>query len=263
VRGPGAGRLLVLLVVLLGVALGLSSWPAAAATRTVTLTSSGPSPQSVTIATGDRISFVNSDSGSHTISSNAGAWSFRATIRPGASATTPAFSTAGHFGYSDVYFITVVQQNVDGSIDVKAAPPSPTPKPTTTRSPTPQPSSSPTRTASPRPSSAASTSASPAATASGLAIGPGIRLGVPPTGAPSGLPPQVAPSETYLATSPPGSVAYGPTSQIVQSSAHRFGLPVLLALLAAVGVLSLLVRLLLAEPPAAPEAPAVRRTPES
>lgn len=235
---------------------------AGAATATVTLNSNGPTPQRITINRGDRVTFVNQDTGSHTITNNAGAWTFRATIRPGASATTPSFSSGGQFGYSDVFFIAVVQQNVNGFITVRApsSTASPTPKPSATRSPTPKPKPSATRGPTPQPAaSSASPTSSP--TPSGVAIVPGIG-GLPSIITSGGPTPNVAPPESAQVSGTPAVVAYGPKSEIAQSSAHRYGLPVVLALVAVVGVLSLLVRLLLAEPAATTGDAASRRTEE-
>jgi plastocyanin len=243
------GSLLLLLLGVLAVAT-----PAHAATRTVVLDENGPSPRSVTINAGDKVAFVNHDSVSHTISDNAGPWSFHSTIRAGGSATTGPFSRAGHYGYNDAFVVAVFQQNVDGSIEVRAAAPSPTPKPTATKSASPKPTA--TRSGSPSPSATASRSASPTPTASASqSPTPTATLGtVPPAPVPTTSEPKPA------VASPAGSptVAYGPTSEIAQSSAHRYGIPVLLALLAAAGVLSLLVRFLLAQP--AGMTPASRRT---
>jgi plastocyanin len=238
---------------------GLSS-PSSAATRTVTLTNNGPSPATVTINAGDRVTFVNADSTGHTVTDNAGPWSFRASIAPGRSATTSAFTTAGHYGYNDSFFVTVVQQNVEGSIEVRAAAPSPRPtvkpttKPTPSRTPSPSTSASVTRSSSPTPDPSDSPSATPTATPS-PSIGALPVLTLPPTPGPT---PAVAPSVAPPVASPTAAIAYGPVSEIAQPSAHRYGLPVLLALLAAAGVLSLLVRFLLAQP--AGETAAVRRT---
>lgn len=240
------------------VLVGLSQ-PASAAARTVTLTNSGPSPASITINAGDRIVFVNADDTNHTVTDNAGPWSFRASIAPGRSASTGAFSSAGHYGYNDSFFVTVVQQNVEGSIEVRAAPP-PTPKPTVkptakpSPSRTPAPSASATRTPSATPSPSATATATPTGTetvAPSPSIGTLPVITLPPTTGPT---PAVAPP----VASPTAAIAYGPVSEIAQPSAHRYGLPVLLALLAAAGVLSLLVRFLLAQP--AGETAAVRRT---
>lgn len=240
----------LLLVGVLLLAVALLVGPARAATGTVTLSSSGPAPQTITVNRGDSVRFVNQDNGNHTITSNAGAWTFRAVIAPGASATTPAFRSAGSFGYSDVWFITVVQQNANGSVTVRAPAPSPTPKPTATHSPSPKPSA--TRSPTPR-ATTTSPTPSPTVSPSGLAIGPPIG-GLPSITPSAGPTPNVAPPGSSSAT--PAAVAYGPKSEIAQSSVHKYGLPVLLALFAAVGVLSLLLRVLLVE------APAVRRTGE-
>lgn len=231
-----------LLALLVGGFLALVQTGAQAATHAVTLTSNGPSPQTVTINRGDTVTFANADSVNHTITHNAGAWSYQATIRPGASSTTPAFRTAGQYGYSDQFFVLLVRQQVDGFVSVRAPAPSPTPSPTKSRTPSPTPSPTPTKSPTPQPTTPSPT---PSASPSGIAIGPGI--GGLPSLTPSGGPtPNVAPPETSSAA--PGVVAYGPKSELAQSSAHRFGLPVLLALLGVVGALSLLVRLLLAEP---------------
>ncbi|MCU1588124.1 MAG: hypothetical protein JWN31_1617, partial [Frankiales bacterium] len=247
------------------------SLPSSAATRTVTLTNNGPSPASITLNAGDRVTFVNADNGSHTVTDNAGPWSFRASIAPGRSASTPAFSAAGHYGYNDAFFVAVVQQNVDGAIEVRAAAPSPTPKPTV--KPTVKPTGRPTPTRTPSPSASAGRTPSPTPRASDEpSPSPSVtntqRLGtvpvltLPPTPGPT---PAVAPPVVPPVVSPTAVTAYGPVSEIAQRSAHRYGLPVLLALLAAAGVLSLMVRFLLAVPAGsgtepAGETAAVRRT---
>ena len=255
---PAAGRRIALCLLLaapLLLLLALLATPAAAATGRVTLASNGPTPQTITINRGDTVTFVNQDNSSHTITSNAGAWSYRATIPAGASATTPPFRSAGQFGYRDTYFVALFEQNANGYVSVRApsSTASPTPKPSATKSPTPSPKPSPTK--SPRGS--ATPTASP--TPSGLVIAPGIG-GLPTPGVIGGPTPHVAPSESASPT--PTSVTYGDKAAIVQSSPHGFGVPVLLALLAALGVLSLIVRLLLAEPAALTAEPASRRTGE-
>ena len=234
--------------------------PAGAATRTVTLNGSGPSPRSVTINVGDRVSFFNDDSVSHTVTDNAGPWTFRATLRPGTSAVTPAFSRAGHYGYNDAFVVTVFQQNVDGAIEVRSTAPSPTPKPTATQTATPKPSA--TRSASPSVSPRATSAPSPSGSASAAPTDSPRATAVPTVTLGTVSPePEPSASESAPAVASPGgspTIAYGPTSQIAQGSAHRYGLPVLIALLAAAGVLSLLVRFLLAQP--AGGTPASRRT---
>jgi hypothetical protein len=90
----------------------------------------------------------------------------------------------------------------------------------------------------------------------GVAVPPPISGGVVPTPAATptlGPVPQVAPPGTR--PSPPTAgqavqVAYGDHGAIVQRSAHRFGLPAVLALVAALGVLTLLGRVLLRAPEA-------------
>lgn len=76
---------------------------------TVTITSAGVSPSSVTVAGGQSVTFINNDSRSHEIASNphpqhgscpsieAGL----ATLAPGQTRTTHAFANAGTCGYHD------------------------------------------------------------------------------------------------------------------------------------------------------------------
>jgi len=76
---------------------------------TVTITSAGVSPSSVTVAAGQSVTFINSDSRSHEIASNphpqhgscpsieAGL----ATLAPGQTRPTHAFANAGTCGYHD------------------------------------------------------------------------------------------------------------------------------------------------------------------
>jgi len=76
---------------------------------TVTITSSGVSPSSVTVAVGQSVTFINNDSRSHQIASNphpqhgscpsieAGL----ATLAPGQTRTTHAFANGGTCGYHD------------------------------------------------------------------------------------------------------------------------------------------------------------------
>jgi plastocyanin len=76
---------------------------------TVTITSAGVSPSSVTVAVGQAVTFINNDARSHEIASNphpqhgscpsieAGL----ATLAPGQTRTTHAFANAGTCGYHD------------------------------------------------------------------------------------------------------------------------------------------------------------------
>lgn len=214
------------------IALLLLPGSAQAANHTVTLTSNGPSPASITIARGDSITFSNTDSVSHTITHTSGAWSYSATIPAGRTATTPAFSSAGTFGYDDSFAFALFVQHAHGSITVTAPKPRPTtppptasPRPTATRSPTPSPSSSP------------------------VPLSPAIVDTLPPPSPTAGPTPSIAPPPVITYSPTPGqvSVAYGSQRSLVQSSPQRYGLPALLALVGALGVLSLIVRLLLSQ----------------
>jgi plastocyanin len=225
--------LAALCAVLLAVPLLVLAVSAQAATVVVTLSSDGPNPASVTIKRGDTVTFRNTDNVSHRIRRNAGAWSYDRQIPAGGSAVTPQFAAAGGFGYEDSFTIALLPQTVNGSITVIA------PKPTATRSPTPSPRPSTTRspTASPSPSG------TPSATPSGLAITPPIGIAtIPPTTAPM---PNLAPPMPTSPVTTTAPVSYGSKADLVQSSPHRYGLPMALALLLAIGVLSLIARLLL------------------
>lgn len=244
-------RLATLLGTALLLALSLVS-PAAAATKTVTLSNQGPSPTSLTVAAGDTVRFVNSDSVSHTVARTSGAWTFTRQIAAGASATTAAFTKPGTYAYSDSFTLVAVPQTRNGSI-VVPVPPSPSPRPSA--SATPKPSAPPSPSVRPTASPTASpTTPAPTASASGVAIAPGITIGgIAPSASPaaSAVPgPDIASPQPGRSASPATTVAYGGKSGIVQSSPHRYGLPALLALVGIVGVLSLLVRFLLAQPEA-------------
>ena len=228
--------------------------PAQAATQTVTLSAQGPSPTPITIAKGDAVRFVNSDSVTHTITSNAGAWTFKVALAAGKTATTPTFGAAGTYGYRDDYLLVAIQQNRNGFITVKSAAPSPSPsaKP----SATPRASSPPKATPAPAGTSTPSPTPSPSTSGVGTAIGPGLGVGGFPVltpGQSSGPQPNVAPppvGETATPAAAPGSPTYADKSGVVQRSAHGYGLPALLALVGIAGIASLLVRLLLAHPAA-------------
>ena len=248
-------RLAALLLVAVGLALHLPS--ADAATRTVTLSAQGPSPVNITIAQGDVVKFVNSDNVPHTVKSTTSNWALNKGLAAGASASTPAFTSAGTFKYTDSFTLIAVPRSVPGSIVVPGSAPSPSASPTASASPRPSPTAARTSTPSPR----ASTSSTPAPNPSqtGTASGPGLGVGglpsVPPATPTTGPQPNVAPPGP--SSSSAGAVSYGGTSGVVQGSAHRYGLPAALAVVDITGVVSLLVRLLLAHPAAAA---AFRRT---
>lgn len=243
----------VLPVVLALLAVVMWQAPAQAAGHTVTLATSGPSPSALTIKAGDTVTFKASDANTYHLRRTSGAWTFTATVTSAKPFTTPAFTAPGTYGYA-MTFDTLIGESPpqDGSVVVPSSTPSPSPTPTTTKSASPRPSAS----AAPRPSGSASPTAVP--TQSGVAVPPPIEGGVVPTPGvtPStGPQPQVAPGLSPSATPlPSGSpVKYGSKGQLAGKSTHALGLPTALAVVAVVGVVSLLVRLLLAAPEARPD----------
>lgn len=244
-----SGVLGALLMVAVGLAFQLPL--AEAATRTVTLGPQGPSPATITIAKGDVVKFVNNDNVPHTEKSSSANWSFNKGLVAGASASTPAFTSSGTFTYNDTFTLVAVPRTIGGSIVVPGSAASPSASPTSSASPRPSPTAS--RTSSPSPRASTSASPTPHPSQTGTAIGPGLGVGglpsVPPATATTGPRPNVAPPAP--SSSAAGAVSYGRASGVVQGSAHRYGLPAALALVAITGVLSLLVRLLLAHPAAA------------
>lgn len=244
------------MALLLGCASLLLAAPAEAAVKTVSLTGTGPSPSPVTIAKGDSVRFLNTDNVAHTVSRSAGSWSFKATIAPGQSAKTGTFGTAGNFDYADTYTLIAIPQSNPGRITVSAgtAPP-PTASPKPTAGPTKSPAPRPTATRSPTPVAPGSASPSAQPIQTGTAVLPGIGTGqipVPTPGQTAGPAPDIASPD---ATTSGSAVPVAPNLTysgrgLVQGSPHRYGLPAALALVGIVGVLSLLVRILLAEPAA-------------
>lgn len=242
---PWLGAVVALL---LGAAVLLVPGSAAAATKTVTLSNQGPDATSITIAKGDAVKFVNSDSTTHTVARATGSWTFNQPIPAGKSATTSAFSAAGTYTYTDKFTFVALPRSVTGTITVTATAPSPTASP--------KPKPTPTKSTAPKPTGTATTpaaSAAPSATSgTGTAVGPGIGVGSIPTATPttSGVPrPDIAgPGATATITAAPGVLYSG--RGLVQSSPHRYGLPAALAVVGITGVASLLVRFLLAQPAA-------------
>jgi plastocyanin len=225
--------------------------PAQAATHTVTLATSGPSPSAVTIKAGDTVTFRAGDGNTYHVRRTAGSWTFSATVTQAKPATTPAFTKPGTYSY-EMTFDTLIGPSPpqSGSVVVPSSTPSPTASPT--RSAAPRPSA----TASVRPVASPSTTAVP--TQTGVAVPPPIQGAVIPT--PSVTPstgpvPQVAPPVLPGAPTPDptpsASVTYS-DKKLTQGSAHGIGLPAALAVVGVVGVVSLLVRLLLAAPEARP-----------
>lgn len=237
-----ARRLAALCVALVAFPVLLLAAGASAATHVVTLSADGPSPSSITISRGDTVTFRNADDVQHTVRRTSGAWSFEATVPPGGSARTPVFASTGSYGYEDSYAVALLTQRNSGSIAVTE------PRPTTTRTASPRPSPTATATRTPTASPTAGPSASPSPSGTGVAVGPGIGVTtIPPISPTQGPTPNIAPPPvTASETAPVSSVAYGDKAALVQSSPHRYGLPMALALVLAIGVLSLIVRLLLA-----------------
>lgn len=225
------------------------SGKADAATVTVTLNVNGPSPSAAAAGAGDKVVFSNTDQVSHVVKATSSNWTYKVTIGAGSSSSVVLAGT-GVYKYSDTHVVLFSQVDA-GSVTVAAVKPSPTP--TVKPSATPKPSA----TASPKPS--ATLSASPGASptsSSGTALGPGLGTSVLPSATPAvtdGPQPNIAPvpvgsSPTPTATGTPAPPYFA--RGLVQGSTHRYGLPAALAVVAITGVLSLLVRLLLAQAPA-------------
>ncbi len=253
-----AGALAAVLLGMLA-ALALSLPASAATTVTITLNINGPSPASATAVAGDTIVFSNGDNVSHTVTHKTGAWTYTKTIAANGRGSV-VLTGAGSYSYTDSHALLLSTANDPGSITVTAAKPSPAPtaKPSATVAPKPSVSAKPSGSASP------ASSASPATIptgGTGTAVGPGLGVGVVPNAsapAPSGGPaPNIAPEAvaspgepTPTTSAPAAATAVG--RGLVQGSAHRFGLPMALAVVAVAGVASLIVRLLLAQPAARP-----------
>lgn len=283
---PRTARVPALLAVLalLLLAGAVAPAPAAAATvRDVQLTQDGPVPAQLALQPGDRVRFVNTDTFVHRAVSNSAGWAFdTGTLVPGRSFTVePALTRPGTYSYRGADL-----DRFEGSVVVTAAAPassapsrpsSPAPAPL----PVPQGSSSPAASPQASPTAAPSSSPAPVATGgSGTVAGPpplaggsfGGFDGLAPT--PSGAPaPQVAPDAPVDGVVPlpvgeaplaaPSAGATAPTTALGDLpalaspvEARRLGLPLTLAALLVAGVASLLVRLLLAEAPRGPVAPA-------
>lgn len=248
-------RRLLLVTALALAVVGVASPSWAAATHTVTL-SATEQGTTVTIRLGDTVTFDNTDGVTHHVKSQSPNWSLDQRVAAGKQVVTPPFGAAGTFTYTDSYAFGPLTRTVSGSVVVPSqAAPSPTPSSRPSSAPSAQPSAPPPA-AQPAPSAAPSASATPGA---GVAVPPPISGGIIPTpGATAvpGLVPQVAPpggatpAPAEASPAPAADVVYGDSRGIVQGSAHRFGLPAVLALVAALGVLTLLGRVLLRAPEA-------------
>jgi plastocyanin len=103
-------------VAVLALAVTGASQPASQATKAVAIKSTGFSPKSVTIATGDAVKWTNRDTKNHQVVANNGSFA-SAVIKPGKS-YTHTFTTAGTFRYHDA-----LHPALTGKIVVKGPPP--------------------------------------------------------------------------------------------------------------------------------------------
>lgn len=244
-------RLLALLALVSAAAAAagvLSATPVRAATRVVEITQDGPRPARLQLAPGDRVRFTNRDSFPHGVQSASRNWTFRSgSLAPGESFDVPdPLRAAGTYAYRDDDLL----DDFAGDVVVRAAART-APRPVATRSP-----------GAGSPSPATSAGSSPQALPSDIPPGDA------PTPGPPGQDPAVAPTAPAVApppaatrpASPPGAtpgVVALPGGPLPQTPTPRgLGLPIALAVVAATGTSSLLVRVLLAHPAAR----AVRRT---
>jgi plastocyanin len=93
-----------------------ASQSASQATKAVAIKSTGFSPASVTIATGDAVKWTNRDTKNHQVVANNGSFA-SAVIKPGKS-YTHTFNTAGTFRYHDA-----LHPSLTGRVIVKGPPP--------------------------------------------------------------------------------------------------------------------------------------------
>lgn len=245
--------LAALLAVLAGIGAGLlMAAPAEAArTLTISITADGPKPATLTASAGDTIVFKNDDATFvHQARSASPNWSFDTRpLAPGQSFTVGVLSKPGDYRYAGANL-----DDFTGRVVVPAPAESPPARPSS--SPSGEPGESP-----PPPSAQASPSSSPTG-GSGDAGAPSLGgfggAGGPsdaPEASASALPPAVAAplpgvSPSAAATEEPGVVtALG--SLPSPATARRYGLPVALATVGVVGALSLIARVLLAQPTAA------------
>lgn len=273
---------LVLAALLLGSA-SLASASAQAVQVTVTLTPDGPSPEFIEVPVGGTVVFVNEDTTVHRVSATveegkSTAWDYESgPIEAGAtSPPTPAFEASGRYTFDDVQGLLLPNTYSD---EIGVLPPgSPSPSPQTSASP------SPSGEPSAGPGASPSASGSPGTPAEDAAASPGAQ---PPGGtgsagplpldggfgstgtapvpipgdplAPAIAPPLVLPDEgplplPYIAVAPgeqAPSVAALPTGSLPGADTGRaLGLPAVLGALAIAGLVSMIVRVLLAEPAA-------------
>lgn len=217
----------------------------AARTVTISITATGPKPASTTAAVGDTVVFVNDDATFvHQVGSGSGPWTSKwesPPLPPGGRYQAPRLTKPGTYTYKGVNL-----DSFTGKVVVPAAA-SPAPRATTTAAP--GPSKSPQATASPSPTGSAGAAGAPPL-AGGLAA-VGVPSASPIAGAPAPVVAPTLPGEQQPSTAPSGpTVAIG-SGRLPEPPTNRgYGLPASLAAVAAAGVASLLVRVLLAHPAA-------------
>ncbi len=244
---PALAAVLLAVVGLSGVGLLLAAPASAARIITISITADGPKPASVTAAVGDTIEFRNDDATFiHQAKQASTNWTFNTgPLAPGAKATAGKLTKPGTYLYEGANL-----DSFTGKVVVPAPqPPPPAPAPVSSKpasgGSTPPPATSP----SPSPSSTGGSGAAGAPPLGGF--GPG---GLPlPSATPGGPAPDVAPvlpgEVPSVAPETPGITAS--TGRLPEASTARaYGLPVALATVAVVGVASLILRLLLAQPAA-------------
>ncbi|MDX6198820.1 MAG: hypothetical protein QOJ79_1971 [Actinomycetota bacterium] len=240
---------------LLGVLLALALTPLlgvspayAARTITISLTADGPKPASVTAAIGDTIHFRNDDATFvHDVGAASNNWPTpnfdSGPMPPGATYNAGKLTKAGTYLYEG--------KNLDSFSGKVVVPSAATPAPATSPTAKPRPSTS----AAPQRSAAAS----PSPTGGTGDLGPPPLAGgvIPPPSPPAGTgpAPNVAPTlagEEVPTAEPSGdpAVAVGHGRLPEPPTGRKYGLPAALAAVAVAGVVSLLMRLLLAHPAA-------------
>jgi len=243
-----ASALLGALLALVLVPLLLARPASAARTITISVTANGPKPASAGAAVGDVVRFVNDDpTFVHQVANKSPNWRFdTGPLAPGQSFTTAALEKPGQYDYQGANLDTFTGQVVvPGSTTA-----SPTAPPRSSSAPAPSGSSEASPSSSPSPSTVVVV---PPPLAGGFGT-----IGVPPAPGSRVLPPAIAPNvaptrsgESRASSQPDGgAVAIGSGRLPEPATGRRYGLPAALAVVASVGVASLLVRLLLAHPAA-------------
>ena len=220
--------------------------PAHAADRVIQLTADGPVPAIATVKAGDRIVFRNADpTFIHQVDEASNNWEFDCgPLAPFASCVAGTVTKPGEYLYEGV--------NLD-DFTGKVVVPAPSAAPSPARSRAPSPASSPAaQPGDPSPAAEPSPTGGTGA-AGGPLFGGGLPSPAPTAGNPAPAVAPVLPGGEEVAPSPQpsGPVVAVQAGRLPEpATARRYGLPAALAAVAAAGVGSLLVRLLLAHPAA-------------